>query len=268
VWLSKSAANYRQALNHHMNPYKYLLSAFRKSVSGAPYRFTYAADGFGVRKKYIPFLNNSEFKNAWDQTRIENDQYWGGETPDIRWRCHVCAWAASNALRLEGDFAEFGVNTGMLSSMAIKTTDFVKFGKTFFLFDTFEGIPEEMMTEGERSHARILNKNYRSGDILGVAKRIFAPFDNIEFVVGMLPGTIAGSGLERLCYVSIDLNSVTAEMAVIEEIWDRITPGGFIVLDDYGFGGHEEQNVAWNDFAQRNDRSILALPTGQGLLIR
>jgi predicted O-methyltransferase YrrM len=64
------------------------------------------------------------------------------------------------------------------------------------------------------------------------------------------------------------LNSVVAEMGVAKEIWDRMTPGGMIVLDDYGFGGHEEQNKAWNEFARSKERVIFAVPTGQGILIR
>ncbi len=73
---------------------------------------------------------------------------------------------------------------------------------------------------------------------------------------------------ETLSYISIDLNITAAEIGTIEKIWDRITPGGIIVLDDYGLTGHEEQNAAWNEFASKNKRMIMALPTGQGVLMR
>ena len=95
-----------------------------------------------------------------------------------------------------------------------------------------------MASANEKEHTAEMNKSIYSGDVLSTAKAVFKPFDNIEFVVGWLPGTIASSGLGKIAYASIDLNSVQAEMAVIEEIWDRISPGGMIVLDDYGFGGH------------------------------
>ena len=57
-------------------------------------------------------------------------------------------------------------------------------------------------------------------------------------------------------------------MAVAEAIWDRLTPGGMIVLDDYGFGGHEEQRAAWDAFTAARGARVLALPTGQGLISR
>ncbi len=122
-----------------MNSYQKLLSTVRRIVAGAPYRFTYAADGFGVRKKFVPFLGDAQFDAAWRETVEVNLEHWNGDVPDIRWRCHVCAWAATSCAKLEGDFAEFGVNTGILSSMVLKTTNVAEAGKKFFLFDSFAG---------------------------------------------------------------------------------------------------------------------------------
>ena len=252
-----------------MNPYQKLLKGVRKSVSGAPYRFTYAADGFGVRKKHVPFLADAAFDQAWQNTLQVNEGLWeGGSLPDVRWRCHTCIWAASNCMRLEGDFAEFGVNTGVMSSMILQTTTANESGKKFYLFDTFSGIPEDTATKAEKAHVKKMNQTLYSHNGLDVAKRVFAAFDSAEFVVGRLPDTISKSGVDRLSYVSIDLNSVDAEMAVANEIWDKIVPGGIIVLDDYGFGGHEEQRQAWDAFAAKNNRMVMALPTGQGMLMR
>ncbi len=252
-----------------MNPYQKLLRGLRQVVSGAPYRFTYAADGFGVRKKFVPFLEDSEFDRAWQRTLQANEGLWGGGSlSDIRWRCHTCTWAANNCLRLDGDFAEFGVNTGVMSSMILQTTKANTSGKKFYLFDTFAGIPEDTATSSDKAHVEKMNRTLYSHDSLEVAQRVFSPFDSVEFVVGRLPETIANSGVDRLSYVSIDLNSVNAEMAVAEEIWDKIVPGGIIVLDDYGFGGHEEQCQAWDAFASDHGRMVMALPTGQGMLMR
>ncbi len=97
------------------NAYLRARNALLKAVTGVPHTFTYAGDGFGVRKKYLPFGNDPVFDNAWADVSAINAPFFGGTTPDIRWRAHVCIWAASNCSRLDGDFAEFGVNTGILS---------------------------------------------------------------------------------------------------------------------------------------------------------
>lgn len=253
-----------------MNIYQKALMAIRKGIAGTPVRMTYASDGFGVRKKYVPFGRHHAFDAAWDHVEEVNRGLWaGGDLADIRWRCHTCIWAAQTCLRLPGDFAEFGVNTGILSSMILRTTDFSRSGKKFYLFDTFAGIPEEMATETERKSVRKKNEGIYSHDGLAVAKRAFSGFEeNVEFVVGRLPDTLENSGIDQLSYVSIDLNSVNAEMAVINDIWNKIVPGGLIVLDDFGFPGFEEQREAWLAFAAGHDRMILSVPTGQGILAR
>jgi hypothetical protein len=40
------------------------------------------------------------------------------------------------------------------------------------------------------------------------------------------------------------------------------------VLDDYGWRKHREQQRAFDDFANRRAVQVLALPTGQGLILK
>jgi hypothetical protein len=47
-----------------------------------------------------------------------------------------------------------------------------------------------------------------------------------------------------------------------------LTDGAVIVLDDYGWRKHEEQRVAFDDFARQRGVQVLALPTGQGLIFK
>jgi O-methyltransferase len=256
-----------------MDPFTAIVRALRKLVTGAPYRYDYFADHLSVRKKYVPFLHDDSFGASWREVTAKADERWTGGTPDIRWRAHVCIWAAEQCLRLDGDFAEFGVNTGLLSSMVVKETDFDASGKKFFLFDTYEGIPTDMASESEAKGVQKMNKNMYTGNsnndnVLEFVQEVFAPHPGVETVRGLLPKSIEQASFEKLSYVSIDLNIASAEIGVIEAIWDRIVPGGLIILDDYGFTGHEEQNAAWNVFADKVARRIMSLPTGQGILSR
>ncbi len=116
--------------------------------------------------------------------------------------------------------------------------------------------------------AQKYNATIYSGDIYKIAENVFSPFPNAVMVKGLLPESIKQANFNTLSFVSIDLNSVHAEMAVINAIWDKITPGGLIVLDDYGFAGHEEQNAAWNAFVDTKNRHIMTIPTGQGLIMK
>lgn len=73
----------------------------------------------------------------------------------IEWRVHVLLWAASQALLVEGDFVECGVNTGIYSLAICDYLDFNATGRSFWLFDTFCGIPEEQLAQRERELGRM-----------------------------------------------------------------------------------------------------------------
>jgi O-methyltransferase len=83
-----------------------------------------------------------------------------------------------------------------------------------------------------------------------------------------VPDTLPGAGIDRVCYLSIDMNIAWPERKAIEYFWPKLSPGAFVVLDDYGFHGFEEQLHCMNEFARNVGVEILALPTGQGLIAK
>lgn len=163
---------------------------------------------------------------------------------------------------------EFGVHTGLLSTTACHYLSFDKQPRKFWLFDTYEGIPEHSSPEDEKKRAAKHNAMIYRHDVFEHTKRNFAPFPNALLVKGELPGSIENSHIEKVAYLSIDLNSAFFEKASVERIWDRVVEGAYIVLDDYGWRGHENQYEMWNAFAAKHGQSIVTLPTGQGLMVK
>ncbi|UWZ86378.1 TylF/MycF family methyltransferase [Occallatibacter riparius] len=227
----------------------------------------YHADGVAVRGKNLSALSESAFDHAYHESIRLNRAGWPNGVPDVRWRAHVCCWAARNALLLEGDFVECGVNTGLLSLTVGHFLNFATLNRTFWLFDTFEGIPVERVSAEERAHAAELNA-VSYFDCYDVARSNFAPFPNARLVRGVLPDSLATAQIERIAYLSIDLNNAAPEIASIERLWPKLSPGAIVVLDDYAFTDYETQHRAWNDFAASKNRMILTVPTGQGILIK
>jgi O-methyltransferase len=228
------------------------------------------ADGLIIPEgRNLDFLDDPAFVNAWDSVSKFNDPYWwGGKTPDVRWRIHFCLWAARHGLNLEGDFVECGVNTGLFSSMIYKVLQFENTNKLFWLFDTYEGIPLDGKSDEEKSMAINMNKSLYNFDALKVAHEVFGSYPNSRLVKGRLPMSLSESKIEKIAYLSIDLNVASAEIETVECLWDKIVPSGFIILDDFGWSGHREQYVAWTEFAKGKNRTILHSPTGQGLIIK
>ncbi|SIM81297.1 Methyltransferase MtfD [Mycobacteroides abscessus subsp. abscessus] len=57
-------------------------------------------------------------------------------------------------------------------------------------------------------------------------------------------------------------------METLRYFWPRLSPGAFVLLDDYANRGRDEQRIAMDDVARELGVSVVALPTGQGLIIK
>src|SRR5262245_52756756 len=100
---------------------------------------SYDSDGLTVRGKYAPFLDNRRFISAY-RSAMDEAPY------EIEWRIAVTCWAAQHGAHLPGDFVECGTNLGYLSRAICEYLDFNTLPKSFYLFDTFRGIPHEQLS--------------------------------------------------------------------------------------------------------------------------
>jgi hypothetical protein len=185
------------------------------------------------------------------------------------WRLHVALWCATQAQKLPGDFVECGVWRGFLATAIMNYIPWPANGKQFYLFDTWEGLDERYLTEGERNNQAKLDhfKPYYANQYEFVEAH-FSNYPNVHLVKGSVPETLGSVEIAQVSYLSLDMNCTPPELAAAEYFWDRIVPGGMILLDDYGFVSYEDQKLGFDDFAAKHGVEILALPTGQGLMIK
>ena len=231
----------------------------------------YDADNMTIRVRNLDFLRDPRFMSAYrrgmDSGHAMARPRGSQDDIHIEYRVHVSCWAAKHAAQLPGDFVECGVNTGLLSLAVCEYVDFNGLGKNFYLFDTYCGIPVEQMSETEAALRKGANDDmYFECYELAVAN--FAPFPRARLVRGKVPATLSSVEIEKVAYLSVDMNIAYPERAAIEHFWPRLVPGGLVVLDDYGFRGYEEQKAAMDEFARQVGIEILTIPTGQGLIIK
>ena len=259
--------------NAQVRTYRALLSATNGDLAAAAGSYgllTYLGDGLATWNKSISFLTTPKFRSA-HQRGVDSGHAIpgvGGSGGDmgIAWRIAICCWAATHARRLPGDFVECGTNTGILSLAICDYVDFNATDKSFWLFDTFAGIPPEQMTEQERQENAALNSLYT--DCYERALQNFQPFPRAHLVRGRIPDSLGTVGIERVSYLSIDLNIEYPERAALAFFWPKLVPGGIVVFDDYGWLPHRGQRDSHDDFARSQGVEIFTLPTGQGLLIK
>jgi hypothetical protein len=184
----------------------------------------------------------------------------------LQWRTYIVCWFADMVKGLEGDYVECGVNTGAYSRALVDYIDFNSLNKKIWLLDTYEGLVKELVSEEEIK----LGIGRYFGSYKNVYEQVKETFRNFnaEIIKGPVPDTLPLCKAEKICYLSIDMNCVEPEIAAAEYFWDKIVPGGVVILDDYGFPPHILQKKAFDEFARKKNVSILTLPTAQGIIIK
>jgi hypothetical protein len=182
------------------------------------------------------------------------------------WRLHTLAWAAKNSLNVEGDFVECGVFKGFCSGVILSYLDFHDLPRQAYLYDTFEGLPEKTSTPEERRGWNY--SEYDSEAIYNGVCEKFSKYNNVNIVRGIVPDSFEQAVPEKIAFLHIDMNSAKAEMLALEHLFDKVTPGGFIVFDDFGWTTNVKQMSSELAFMNERDHNVLELPTGQGVVIK
>jgi hypothetical protein len=192
-----------------------------------------------------------------------------GEDPRQYWRLHVALWSARHAIGRPGDFVECGVWKGFLSAAIMRYLDWNRTGRRFYLFDTFRGLDESLCSAKERANqAKLAHYRHHYTENYEQVVAQFREFRRVQVIRGSVPASLGSVTIRKVCYLSLDMNNVYPEVAAAHHFWDKLVPGGVILLDDYGFVSYEEQKRGFDLFAREKGVEILALPTGQGLILK
>lgn len=195
--------------------------------------------------------------------RVDEGQLLGKN--DIPWRMHVLYWAGNYAKNIPGDFVDCGVNTGFCARSLMHYIGFEKLNKKYYLLDTFYGLDPRFSSQEEmETHKHF---KYEEQDNYERVKKTFSQF-NVEIVKGAIPETLPRVKTDSICFLHLDMNTALPEVAALEYFWNKISKGGVVLFDDYGFKGHLPQKEAADAWAKKIGVEILSLPTGQGLIIK
>jgi O-methyltransferase len=228
----------------------------------APFdKVTYRQDGL-LTEHNSDFMLEPRFLTAYQ--RGQETGSWNGQS--IHWRAHVACWAAERAQALEGDFVECGVNRGGLSLTVMEYINFRALqGRTFYLLDTFEGLDEKCISKEEQQLGRQAG-GYQ--ECYQAVRETFSGYKQVVIIKGTVPETLDQVKADKICYLSIDMNCMEPEIAAADYFWDKLVSGAAMLLDDYGWPSHIIQKRAFDEFAKQRNVPILALPTGQGLILK
>lgn len=207
--------------------------------------------------RHVGFMADPDFSRAYEiECQTPHSQ-------SLVWRLHILSTACLNALAISGDFVECGVFKGFKSAFLCNFMQFEHHtNKQFYLYDTFDGIPEKYAKDSPIDPT----VHQRPKLLMNVQAR-FEQYQNVTIVQGIVPDCLAQNSPSEVAYLHLDMNSAIAEAGALEHFFPRMTAGGWIILDDYGWKAFGAQKLAADQFFNARGYQVTELPTGQGLII-
>ena len=143
-----------------------------------------------------------------------------------------------STLHLSGDVIECGVFRGGSLMKIARTISESATNKKLFGLDSFEGFPRESVIPSDvgqgRKLKRIANKFRLCNDVPSRLNRIFKIYQlNAELVPGYFSNTLPRFSDHQFCFIHLDCDIYTSYKECLETLYDRLTPGGVIVFDEW-----------------------------------
>ena len=130
------------------------------------------------------------------------------------------------------------------------------------LFDSFNGLNQYELRSADFHSLHTFN-DYSFQDVA----RWFPDDDNLHFHVGFIPETLKQVEDERFSFVHLDLNFYESTRESLRFFCTHLSPGGVIIVDDYGFKLYEDHvKRAVDEFCEESGLEMFSLGTGQCLL--
>lgn len=203
---------------------------------------------------YAPWLSDAEFVDIYNRI-VQN-------TLVDKYRCYEL-WSLGKQIQtVEGDVLEVGVWRGGTGALLAKSI--AGFGKKIYLADTFTGV----VKAGER------DAGYSGGEHADTSRSLVeALLETCELVntiilQGVFPEETAQCVTGKIAMLHCDVDVYLSAKDVVEWTLPRLSPGGVIVFDDYGFDGCEGITRLVNEYRGRPEFMFFYNLNGHAILYK
>lgn len=174
-----------------------------------------------------------------------------------------------------GHIVECGVwRGGSMMTAALSLLESGDVSRELHLFDTFEGMPEpgekDVRYDGTPA-AHLLATNTKDAKIWAIAGLddvkqgmggIAYPKAKIFYHQGRVEHTIPDQAPETIAILRLDTDWYESTKHELEHLYDRLSPGGVLIIDDYGY--FEGSRLATDEFIEKTGAKLLLIPANSG----
>lgn len=255
---------------------KRLLDGLERILPRSLYRLVYKAS-FGSYRSLVRFAYR--VRNLWPDSERSRERatlvHRLMPYSLVGWRGLEHSFDAVKAVHDEnvpGAIVELGVAQGGCAGlMALADANTGK-PRRIWLFDSYEGLPEpgeRDFIEGKTgAHLRPLPKGSCLGTVEQVSELLFDTLRQdrarITLVKGWFDQTVAPTKAQvgPIAVLRIDADWYESVKTCLEELYDQVSPGGKVIIDDYGSCYGAERAV--DEFLTERRISTTLVPDGRG----
>lgn len=182
-----------------------------------------------------------------------------------KYRCYELWQLVAESRKLKGALIEIGVWRGGTAALIAKSAELCDINSTVYLCDTFTGV------------VKTSNKDpvYKGGEHADTSQEIVEDLvnklklSNVKILTGIFPDDTAKFVNEdkfRFCHIDVDVYQSAKD--IINWIWPKMTVGGIVLYDDYGFEGCEGVTRFVNEEKKKKDRVVIHNLNGHAIVVK
>lgn len=206
---------------------------------------------------YSPWKTDAAFQLAWQKIRAHTGV-------DV-YRLYENWKLLGQLKKIPGDILEVGVWKGGSGCLFAQKCRQDGIDAAIYLCDTFQGVVK----------ASDKDNKYKGGEFsdttVDLVEDLIRAIDgrNVHILKGIFPDDTAERIRDktfRLCHIDVD--TYESARQTTEWVWPRLSVGGAIIYDDYGFVGCEGVTKYVNEIADREDSLLIHNLNGHAILIK
>ncbi|MFY0594220.1 TylF/MycF/NovP-related O-methyltransferase [Roseivirga sp.] len=139
--------------------------------------------------------------------------------------------------KILGDVIECGVwKGGATIFMKAYLDTYESTDRVVWLADSFEGVPESTLAQDKYSD--LSRKAYPGlaipkDDVVKNFEKYDVSLDHVQFLEGWFKDTLPDAPIDKLALLRLDGDLYESTMDALQSLYHKLSPGGFIIIDDY-----------------------------------